>query len=242
MGGEGVFEPGAVVKSTVVSAFDAPGSRTTSTRRILLAGEPLLYLQALSELLDSIPGVSASLVQPGEIGHAARVDAPALILLGCPPTSDGPVELSGSLRKSYPGVPLVLLDSGTARDSAEKTASLKASAWFSTSVSLDELVKGLCNPTNPTGTRAKRHSPRPEHRGEWPQSSLSERELTVLRLVVSGRSNNEIAEALGISRHTVRTHLQNVMAKILVRSKTELVSVAMRSGIRAGTSPVTRDA
>jgi len=240
MGGEGVFEPGAVVKSTVVSAFDAPGSRTT-TRRILLAGEPLLYLQALSELLDSIPGVSASLVQPGEIGHGAGVHAPALILLGCPQTSAGPVDLSGSLRKLYPGVPLVLLDSGTARDSAEKTASLKASAWFSTRVSLDELVKGLCDPTNPTGS-TKRHSPRPGHRGEWPLSSLSERELSVLRLVVGGRSNNEIAEALGISRHTVRSHLQNVMAKMLVRSKTELVTVAMRSGIRAGTGPVTRDA
>jgi two-component system NarL family response regulator len=62
-----------------------------------------------------------------------------------------------------------------------------------------------------------------------------------LRLVVGGRSNDGIAEALGISRHTVRTHLQNIMAKMLVRSRTELVSVAMRSGMRTGTGPVTHD-
>jgi DNA-binding NarL/FixJ family response regulator len=240
-----VVEPRAV-KSAICSAPDAAVSPTSSARRILLAGEPRLYLQALSELLDSFPGVSASLAQPGETDGGSAERRPELILLGCPATSE-PLQLSGSLRESYPGVPLVLLDSGPARDCATRTASLSPTTRLSTNIPVRELVKRLCDGAQPcdgakpivTGT--KRHSPRSETRSERPLSSLSERELSVLRLFVSGSSNDDIAEALGISRHTVRTHLQNVMSKMLVRSKTELASVAMRSGIRPATGPVTQD-
>lgn len=229
------------MNSTPDHAPRAPVSKTSGTRSILLAGEPRLYLQALSELFDSIPGITASLVQPGETGLPPGEPVPELILLGCPATLNDPKELSGSLRKSYPGVPLVLLDSGRGRDSADRAASLNATGRFSTSIPVRELVKRICDPAKPIGPGTQPHSSREGAYGGWPLSSLSERELSVLRLVVGGRSNDGIAEALGISRHTVRTHLQNIMGKMLVRSRTELVSVAMRSGMRTGNGPVTHD-
>jgi DNA-binding CsgD family transcriptional regulator len=57
--------------------------------------------------------------------------------------------------------------------------------------------------------------------------------MSVLQLVVDGRSPEEIADRLCISRHTVRTHLQNIMSKLLVRSQTEMVSLARNAGVRA---------
>jgi len=233
-------KPGAVEIPTADSVGRAPVSHTSNPRRILLAGEPRLYLQALSELLDSIPGVSSTLVPPGENGRSPGEHAPELILLGCPVTSDEPVQVSESLAEAYPGVPLVLLESGPVQDVAARTASLNATTRLSTRMTVGELVKQLCDPAKATMTGTRPHCSRSETRAEWPLSSLSERELSVLRLFVSGRSNDEIAETLGISRHTVRSHLQNVMTKMAVRSKTELVSVAMRSGVRAGTGPLTQ--
>ncbi|HJS50155.1 MAG TPA: LuxR C-terminal-related transcriptional regulator [Gaiellaceae bacterium] len=55
---------------------------------------------------------------------------------------------------------------------------------------------------------------------------LTRRELEVLRLVASGRSNREIAAELVISEHTVARHVQNIFAKLNVSSRTAAVSFA----------------
>jgi len=49
---------------------------------------------------------------------------------------------------------------------------------------------------------------------------LTPRELEVLRLVASGKSNREIAVALVISEHTVARHVQNIFSKLDVPSRT----------------------
>ncbi len=55
---------------------------------------------------------------------------------------------------------------------------------------------------------------------------LSERELEVLRLVASGKSNREIASKLVISEHTVARHLQNIYAKLGLSSRAAATAFA----------------
>jgi ATP/maltotriose-dependent transcriptional regulator MalT len=55
---------------------------------------------------------------------------------------------------------------------------------------------------------------------------LSERELEVLRLVASGKSNREVASTLVISEHTVARHLQNIYAKLGLSSRTAATAFA----------------
>ena len=55
---------------------------------------------------------------------------------------------------------------------------------------------------------------------------LTAREIEVLRLVASGRSNSEIAAALVISEHTVARHLQNIFGKLGVSSRTAAAAYA----------------
>ena len=69
--------------------------------------------------------------------------------------------------------------------------------------------------------------PRPEALSE----SLSERELEVLALVVEGLSNKLIAHRLGITEHTVKTHMSSILAKLGVASRTEAASQAIRRGL-----------
>jgi DNA-binding NarL/FixJ family response regulator len=60
---------------------------------------------------------------------------------------------------------------------------------------------------------------------------LTPRELATLRLMADGKSNKEIANALGISERTVKTHLGHLFEKLGVTSRTEAVKVASRRGL-----------
>jgi DNA-binding NarL/FixJ family response regulator len=59
---------------------------------------------------------------------------------------------------------------------------------------------------------------------------LSERELDVIRLVVDGRSNDEIGARLGIGAKTVESHLRRLFERLDVASRTELATRALREG------------
>jgi DNA-binding NarL/FixJ family response regulator len=66
-----------------------------------------------------------------------------------------------------------------------------------------------------------------------PQLALTSRELDVLRLVAAGRSNDEIARELFVSRATVKTHLAHLYDKLGVTSRTRAVAVARERGVLA---------
>jgi DNA-binding CsgD family transcriptional regulator len=61
--------------------------------------------------------------------------------------------------------------------------------------------------------------------------SLTPTEHSVVRLVVEGLTNAEIATRLFVSRRTVSTHLGHVFAKLGVKTRAELASAAVRQGI-----------
>lgn len=65
------------------------------------------------------------------------------------------------------------------------------------------------------------------------RSSLSPRELEILELLSKGLTNKEIGQAFGISKHTVRNHINNITQKLDVTDRTEAASVAIKQGIIA---------
>ncbi|QIA07674.1 response regulator transcription factor [Draconibacterium halophilum] len=62
-------------------------------------------------------------------------------------------------------------------------------------------------------------------------NTLSEREIDVLKLLATGKSNKEIAEQLFISIHTVISHRKNISNKIGVKSTAALVIYAVANGL-----------
>jgi len=60
---------------------------------------------------------------------------------------------------------------------------------------------------------------------------LTQRELDVLRFVALGQSNRAVAKALGITEDTVKSHMRNVLAKLMANDRTHAVLIAVRRGI-----------
>ena len=59
---------------------------------------------------------------------------------------------------------------------------------------------------------------------------LTRREVEILQLMADGMAGPQVADSLGISTATVRTHLQNVITKLGVHSRTEALALAIRHG------------
>jgi DNA-binding NarL/FixJ family response regulator len=71
----------------------------------------------------------------------------------------------------------------------------------------------------------------PSPRAAGPGGGLTGREAEVLRIVASGRSNREVADALGLSEKTVARHLANIFTKLNVASRTEAAAFAYEHGL-----------
>jgi two-component system NarL family response regulator len=61
--------------------------------------------------------------------------------------------------------------------------------------------------------------------------ALTDRETEVLRLIVGGNSNKEIAAALFISEATVKTHINSLLSKLGVSDRTQAATTALQRGI-----------
>lgn len=60
---------------------------------------------------------------------------------------------------------------------------------------------------------------------------LTQRELECLRLLAAGRDTTSMARQMGVSRTTVRTHVQSVLTKLGAHSRLEAASLAVRHGL-----------
>ena len=63
------------------------------------------------------------------------------------------------------------------------------------------------------------------------REALTDRELQVLRMLADGLANKEIADQLGISEHTAKFHVAQILAKLRAVSRAEAVAIGMRRGL-----------
>ena len=132
------------------------------------------------------------------------------------------------LRLSLPGVPIVAVAptvSGPLRHAARRVG---VAALLPRSSGLDPLLQVLVL------VLAGGNLESIEDHSDSRLGDLTERELEVLRLLAAGSTNTEIGAVLGISSHTARTHVQNLMAKLGVRTRLAAGAVARQAGLTSG--------
>jgi RNA polymerase sigma factor (sigma-70 family) len=203
---------------TVHVVDDDESFRTAIERRLKKAGYAVTTYPSSQQLLERLPDESG----PGCILLDVRI-----------PDLSGP-DLQDRLSKVGSTLPIVFL-SGYA-DVATTVRTIKAGAedFLTKPVSSEQLLfaieKAMAHHEASRGQRQKLDALR-EVLG-----TLTPRERQVFDRIVQGKINKQVARELGATERTIKAHRRRVMEKMKVQSLAELVSIAERLGILAGSA------
>jgi DNA-binding NarL/FixJ family response regulator len=145
------------------------------------------------------------------------------------PGMDG-ITATREIRKKYPNVKVIALTSFAEQNMVQGALQAGAVGYLQKNVSAKELgnaIRSACEgrmTLSPEAAQALANSvAQPQIRGE----QITERERDVLKCMVEGLNNNEIAEKLVISLGTVKFHISNIFHKLGVDSRVEAVKLAI---------------
>ncbi|MDI6696702.1 MAG: response regulator transcription factor [Anaerolineales bacterium] len=214
--------------------------------RVLLADDHVLFREGLSGIIAS----QADMQVVGEASDGleavikARELQPDLILMDIQmPGCDG-LEATRRIKQEQPATTIVVL---TVRDDEEKLfEAIKSGAQgyllkSARSKEVLEMLRGALRgeaaiPPHLAGRMleefrrlSRQATASDEEEDEIP--TLTMREQEVLGLVAQGMADKDIAAALSLSLHTVKSHLRNILAKLHVSSRHEAARLARRRGL-----------
>lgn len=134
-----------------------------------------------------------------------------------------------AIRREAPDARFVMLSTYVCDEEIYGALQAGAMAYLVKSVQRDELTTAIRK-----AAAGQRHIP-PEVAARLADRvagcQLSSRELEVLRLLVSGRRNREVARALDITEGTVKLHVSSILGKLGAEDRTEAVTIALQRGI-----------
>jgi DNA-binding NarL/FixJ family response regulator len=210
--------------------------------RILLADDHILFRRGLARVLAAEPGFMVV----GEAGDGAEAVAQALVLRPDVVLMDvrmpglGGLEATRQLVERLPGVKIVMLTVTDDEDTLFEAIKCGARGLLSKTIEPSALFKALRGIVQgeaalSTGLTAKlllefsRQAARPRT-PVGPDTALSPREQEVLTQLAAGRSNKEIAAALGIVEDTVKNHVKHILEKLHLENRVQAAVYAFREG------------
>ena len=197
---------------------------------LVVDDHPLMRL-GISAMIDSQPDMRAV----GEAGSGEEAIAlwsrahPEIVLVDLKLPGMGGVEVIREIRRRGGCTKFVVLTTYEGDEDIHQALEAGAGGY---------VIKGMPAPVLLDALRrvhaGNRYLPRPVAKileSRMPDSELSPRERDVLRLIVAGKSNKEIAAELGISRATVKFHVSVIFSRMGVEDRTQAAVAALQRGL-----------
>jgi FixJ family two-component response regulator len=198
------------------------------------AAEPVVFAvdddasmrEALSSLLRSVGLRVLTFVSASDFLIAERPDAPACLVLDVRLSEISGLELQRVLATARDPLPIIFITGHG--DIPMSVRAMKAGAveFLTKPFRHRDLLDAVRHALE--GDRLARQQRALDVEIKARYDSLTARERQVLREVVAGKLNKQIAATLGVAEITIKVHRQRVMAKMSVRSLADLVRIAQR--------------
>ena len=207
--------------------------------RVVLADDHALVRAGIRKLLESLDGVEIVAEASGgmEVIEHVRAHIPDAVFMDLSMEDMTGVEATRHVKTQFPDVAIIILSMHADGDNI--TAGLRAGAAGYLLKSAAPMELGMALDAVLAGDRylsplvSKRllenFIDRP--RAESGPTKLSPRQLEILRMLANGHSAKQIAFALDVSVKTVHSHRANLMKRLEIRTVSELVRYAIRTGL-----------
>jgi DNA-binding NarL/FixJ family response regulator len=204
---------------------------------VLVVDDHEIFVTSLVRLLDAQPTVRVigRATTAYEAEKAMIASEPDVVLMDFElPDADG-ATATEAIKALVPKAKVVMLTGRTDRHALTRAIGAGCAGFVAKTETVETLVDAIHAahegeaPAPITGLPRLLAQLRPTSRGLG--SDLGARELEVLRLMATGRSNKVLAQQLHLSLNTVRNHVQHVLEKLGAHSKLEAVATAVREGV-----------
>lgn len=213
--------------------------------KVLLVDDHPLFLEGLKNLLGVRAIEVIGTAQDGleALAQARRLQPDVILMDLHMPKCDG-LEATRLIKREMPNVHIVMLTMSAEDQHLFEAIKAGASGYLLKSLHAEQffemlagLERGEAPMTRDLATKilsefAQQSRPTvPAVVAEEEGEQLTERQLEVLQRIVQGETNQEIAAALFITERTVKYHIREILQKLHLRNRAQMVAYAIRSGI-----------
>ena len=202
--------------------------------KIMLVDDHYLVRVGLASIIALEPDMTVCAeASSGEQAQALfRAHQPDVTLMDLRLPGMSGAETIQAIRREFPDARIVMVSTYVCDEEIYGALQAGAMAYLVKSVQREELMRAIRK-----AAAGQRHIPAEvaaRLADRVARSELSMREIEVLRLLVGGRRNREIAGALDITEGTVKLHVSSILGKLGVASRTEAVALAVQHHLASG--------
>jgi len=199
--------------------------------QIMVVDDHHIVRQGLVALIGTLPDmkVIAQASDGAEAVDLYREHRPDVTLMDLRLPKQNGVEAITRIREEFPSARIIVLTTFDGDEDIYRALQAGAKGYLLKGMNADELTDAIRTVHGGKSRIPAVVAERLAERMGGP--SLTGRELDVLKRIVGGRSNKEIASDLFISEATVKTHINSILSKLGVNDRTQAATTALQRGI-----------
>jgi len=217
----------------------APAVEPTKFISVAVIEDNRLVREGITALLNHLPDLRVVAGSDSDDTSGLTTLAPQVVLLDLGLRNGDSLRVAEKVLKELPTSKVIVMDLLPAREDIVEFVNAGVSGFIMKDATLDDLARTIRSvaegvnilPPQMTGTLFSQIARDAVARGgpEVLESvQMTPRERQVINLIAEGLSNKEIASRLHIATHTVKSHVRNVMEKLMLHTRLQIAAYAHR--------------